>query len=296
MGVTCSCSNNINTVKVTEMYMTEQDIQYTPYNSSYDSYFNSFEDKYNILRYMSFSEFSIIFTKFKFSPVTTTQKTKENIFYEEVEKGQFLQFFENKIISHPFLSAIRESEKVTIFKDYIMKLFDLVSKGNLSALKRKNADGNTKGLNKKLKKTLLLALGFLFCTSSNNKKLELLFNVFKDEENKIDKSKQYENMDNFLFVLFLIASYGTFKVMDDLRTLYKEKIPQIPIDISGKTLEVFEIGDIFKMKENFLNKLFFQNKEIHSLEIFKEIIKNEELSYFLNGNGIRHFLEHKNEN
>jgi hypothetical protein len=269
----------------------EPEIEEFCFMASYDKYLKPFEDEYNLLKYFSISTFTVLFQRFSFGN-SGSKKDKTNLFYEEVEKVRFIQFLDTKILNHHFLYSSKATERPQIFREFMSKIYDLVNKGMTSLRKRQTITKGSKSTDKKLKKLFILAIGYLFTHGCNNTKTHILFNTFANDRYMIENN---DNLDNFLYILFLISSYGTVRIMSELAESYPKKIRSMPENIKQLALEIFEVPDIIRLKDHFLHEMFKDNTEISYSEFFNIISKEQGIGWILSSNGIRYYLENNNK-
>ena len=92
-----------------------------------------------------------------------------------------------------------EDEKLSnLFKEEFLEIYK-----SLELKLSQNAKAKGQG-QVKLTKKHILAMGLLFCKSSNIGKLKLLFDILSDDKKQFTKS---EAIDELILSLFLISSY-----------------------------------------------------------------------------------------
>ena len=257
------------------------------YKSPYDSYFSSFEENINLLKYINIIDYATSLTNFSFAPndlnpVNNINAQQASIFNEYVNQEQLMIFIDNKVIKHHYIYDLEiDPEIQEIFSEFLLKLYETVRKGYKSYLKQENLPNE----DKRPKKYFLLAIGILLCGGDNLSKLEIIFSAFKNDANKLEKKNL--NLEVFIFITFLIASYATFKNIDDLSPLHPNYLKLTNNEEEkNKIYEKFEVQRIMKLKENFMTQFFGKGQSLSYFE-FREKIFNGGQDWFLSASGIR---------
>lgn len=295
MGATCinfiNSGDNKEIVFVNDIY---KDFKSKRYSSPNDVYYQSFEKNINLLKYINISEFVYSLANFHFDSVSYEGHSisdkqiffnKSSFFGECINQDQLMLYIHNKIIQHPYIYDMAISpEAKEIYSDFFLKLYETVRKGYLSYVKIHNSQNQTR-LDKKTKKFFLLAMGVLLCGGDNLTRLDIIFSIFANDLNKLEKKSIYFNV--FIFLKFLTASYGILRNLDDLSPLnpdyYRFNFSTTEKD---QIYEKFEFHKILTLKENFINQ-FFENAYSLSYDEYKQKIINDGQDWFLTSQGIR---------
>ena len=297
MGATCQKLLNFDEeteiVFKNDMY---RDIKLKKYKSPYDSYFHSFDENVNLLKYINIIDFASSLTNFTFASndinaVNNVKAQQASIFSECVNQEQLMLFLDNKLIKHHCIYDLEiDPEIQEIFSEFLLKLYETVRKGYLSYLKQQNLPNE----DKKPKKYFLLAKGILLCGGDNLAKLDIIFSVFKNDANKLEKKNL--SLHLFIFITFLIATYAIFKNIDDLSPLHPNYLKLTNNEEEkNKIYEKFEVQRIINLKENFMTQFFGKGQSLSYYE-FREKIVNEGQDWFLSASGIRLQLDNNNIN
>ena len=187
-----------------------------------------------------------------------------DIFLNKLFSSSELQFFE----SNP-------DEKLLLTEELYYIYFEL------KKLSFEYSDNNNIFI---MRKYYCIALGFIFCRGPIIDKIEFLFQTFSN--NKLfSKNKKFEE---FLIITFIIGSYCLLSYKSNISyESFKQEY-----DIYFQT---FEISNIKKLCEAFINNFFFE-KESYNEEEFIEKYKNENFQWIFSSSGIRYELEMNNNN
>ena len=293
MGNFCQNSSDSRDNEVIIRVETYKDVSLKRYTSEHDDYYDTFERKNNLLRCIQLHEFSILFGRYNFdhSAVNSVEvSTKIRIFTDNLEKGDFLSFFQCKVINnHACYEAKEENNSKQIYLDFLTKVFDTVGKGYISFIRHNNKAGRPSIVDKKQKKYFLVAYGFLFCHSDNNGKINYLFEIFCNNLHKLEPTQDFHT---FLYVLFLIASYAGISSFLEISKMYPNHVPKISQSVFLKILDIYEVNDILTIKDQFIDSFFSIGGSLTYYE-YKDKIVNEGFDWILSGAGIRRKLEEK---
>jgi hypothetical protein len=292
MGNICtsiSCSNETEYVVLSEL----RDPKISTYKSSKDKYYKSFEKKFNLLKYIQLSEYSMMFNNFNFShnkPLNKKFYQKKDIFEENLEKEEFMTFFKIKIVNNHLVYTVKDIDNNDqVFLEFLNNLYDTISKGMVSyasIFKKKFPDIK---FDKKPKKYFLIALGMVYCQSDTWTKINFIFDTFCNENNKLEASI---NFKTFLFVLILISSFASIICIQDLSNTYKDDLQALTQEDFIHVLEVFDVNDIVRIQTNFCQDFFGESGILSYLE-YNEKILNNGFDWILTSAGIRYMLEKK---
>lgn len=258
------------------------------YKSTYDNIYDRFDKNFNVLKYIPLNEYLLMLNIFKSNQnmsASTNNIFKRVFFLQEVEKESAICFFEHKVLSNHLLTSDACKEKPQIFKDFVRHIYDCLVKGYMSYVKNKNQVTMKSSAKMKIKKLILMALGFMYCCGDLVEKVEILHYVFSNESNKLHMS---DNFDAFLYFLFLISSYGMMKAIHELSKVYTEIHSSEEAIL--KAYDVYEVSDIIKLKDECLNQIFFGSPEL-TLEELLDKVKSLGLDWILSPSGVRLQLE-----
>ncbi len=280
MGCFYNCNNNINDpTLITE---NEKEIEFPVYSSKNDKYLEFLEKDINFLKNITLVEFINLLSYYNNEtinksfdgPYKINFTCKDKFLSEEINKELFKIFLE-KI----FLKNRQLGEEETTFIEMCVELF------NSLELKLKEY---YKDKNRKITKRNLLCFGTLFCKTNNISKIKFLFNIFKDDNEQIMKSEQF---NEFLMCTFLISSYciiNTTKILSQIN-------PMIPV-LSFADLEILvqnsQLEDCHNLLKYFNDNFFLRRP--FTWEQFKQKFEgNNGFGWILSTNGIRQKLEEK---
>lgn len=291
MGNVCITPENLKKTEIIFKPDTYRDVSLRRYTSSNDEYFDNFEKKHNLLRCIQLTEFTFLFNMYTFDQSAIKHNElliKKRIFLEDLEKSEFISFIKTKIINHHSVYVIKEeNNSKQIFLDYLTKIYETVGKGYVSYIRNNKKTGKPIINDKKQKKYFLLAFGFLMCHSDNMGRINYLFEAFCNDNNKIEASL---NLEIFLYILILIASYAGISSFLEISKTYTSQVPLVSQKDLLKTLEVYEVNDILFLKDKFVEFFFGLGGSLSYIE-FKQKLLEEGFDWILTGSGIRRKLE-----
>ena len=292
----------------------EPEIHFKTYKSTFDGHYTKVEGEFNILQYFQLFEYLTILTNLEIhhlnAPVvipkieTSTLLANnadsapglvvpEKAFLAELTKADFQVFLENKVMKNfvVFAQVMKDETNANIFKEFMVELFDALILCYVDLYKKKNPGVKVlKGQIKSLKKLVIISIGLLFCKSSNRSKVNFFFNLFLNENGRFEKS---QDLEDFLFFLFIIPSTCSLRVVKKLGDRY-EKITKIDDESYLKLLDAFEIKDILRLKDIFIKNFFLGGKTLTKTE-FEFKFVNEDFGWIFSTNGIRENLEKSND-
>ena len=286
MGEACSKQN--------KRYITPEEveviIQFRSYNSSFDRYYKKIESDFNYLKYVQIYEYLLLLSSYHKDKVADGHHKG----YDElIDRNNFCVYVDNKILrNHLIYDLIAEDEKSSnITRDYLQQMFDTLLKSYIDLEKHKNPGKRIKkGEISCLKKLHLIPLGLLNCSSNNNIKINFLFNLFANDNNRFAKN---ENLNDFLYFLFLTASTASLRIIKSLGEKYSE-IEPIENEAYIKIMDAFEIKDIIRARDLFIQDFFKEKEELHIGE-FTYKFEKEDFGWIFSAKGIREFLEKHND-
>ena len=291
MGLCCCYGKNADALL--SYGSEEREIEFNKYISSNDNSLKIIEEKYNILIYIYLLEFINYLETFSIDTATvpfqgkfkSLYTSKDEFLNTKITIDEFQSFLENKIFKINSVYEICGSNEnlQSTFIDNFREIFKCLEL-------KLNQNYNEKKYNRITKKHIL-AMGMLFCLSTNIGKIKLLFDLFANEEKKFTKS---EELNEFLLTMFICSSYALVNSLyklgknhDDINKLSNEEMAQL--------LNASELKDIQNLLSKF-NESFFEDKESLTYDEFKNKFKNKEngFGWIFSSKGIRFMLEKNN--
>jgi len=263
----------------------EPDISLQKYTSPNDSSYEDIETKYNVLTYIKLIDYMNLLENFTLETATVqfpgelkTQFSRKDAFLsQEINVDEFQSFIENKLYKINEIKDLRgnNEEMMNIFKQIAKNIFE-----GLQLKLRQNFKDDSFNMTKKN----LIPLGVIFCESNVIGKVKLIFDLFKNEENKFTKS---DELNLYLLSSFLTCSYCIINA--------RQKYSKMNNDDLLKCLRVSELKDSQHLVKVF-NEKFFDKKEELTWEEFKEKFnkKDEGFQWLLSSKGTRKLLEENN--
>lgn len=261
------------------------------YKSRLDKYYKNFEKRFNLLKYIQISEYSMMFNEYNFTPSqsrSSSLRQKHDIFTEELEIDQFINFFKIKVINHYLVYDIKfDNDTNQIFLEFLNKLFDTICKGMVSFTSLMKKKDTKIKYDKKPKKYFLIAIGMIYCQSDYWMRMNILFDTFCNDVNKLEPSV---NFKTFLFVLFLVSSFAGIITIQDLSKIYKDNLKPLSQEEFVNILEVYDVNDIVRIQTAFCEDFFGESGELNYME-YREKIINNGFDWVFTSSGIRYMLE-----
>lgn len=302
MGNLNSCCSKSETNEKIEG--KEKDFEILNYKSKGDEEFQIIEQKYNYLTKINFIDYLHSLINFSNENSTveddyeneTIQHSMTEKFYNEIFPIEMFQsFIENKILKHRSISDdVKLNKKMSdIFKKIIQISYKSLEY-KLAQNLRENTKSDNINLNIIIKKHNLITYGILYCQEKNITKVELLYNLFKSDNNLLKFSEQFSE---FILSLFILASYAILDVRNKISNY--EEIEKIEIEKLKELIDVSELNDCVKLVD-YTNKLIFGNdlKDTLTFEQFKDKFCekdiNKSINFLLFSPGIRFMLEKNN--
>ena len=263
----------------------EPDISLQKYTSPNDSSYEDIETKYNVLTYIKLIDYMNLLENFTLETATVqfagelkTQFSRKDAFLsQEINVDEFQSFIENKLYNINEIKDLRgnNEEMMNIFKQIAKNIFE-----GLQLKLRQNFKDDSFNMTKKN----LIPLGVIFCESNVIGKVKLIFDLFKNEENKFTKS---DELNLYLLSSFLTCSYCIINA--------RQKYSKMNNDDLMKCIRVSELKDSQNLVKVF-NEKFFDKKEELTWEEFKEKFnkKDEGFQWLLSSKGTRKLLEENN--
>jgi len=288
----------------------EVELNFVNYKSSLDDLFIKIENNYNILKNFPLSDFVFLLTiyhveneafhykkkpdgNFELMSSESTDGQPHKSFNEEMTKAEFMIFIENKIIKNFVINSLNINEDQTqIFKEYLVELYNSLLAARIDHTKTTNPGVKIKkGSIKSLKKLYLISIAIFFCNSSNKTKVELLFNIFKDEKNNFVLSEDFEE---FLFFYFLTQSLCGLRAIKLISPKYPNKLQSISSEDFINKSDAFEITDIERLR-GILIENFFKGKQSLTRGEYETKFINGDFGWIFSTCGVRHHLEKHND-
>ena len=263
----------------------EPDISLQKYTSPNDSSYEDIETKYNVLTYIKLIDYMNLLENFTLETATVqfpgelkTQFSRKDAFLsQEINVDEFQSFIENKLYNINEIKDLRgnNEEMMNIFKQIAKNIFE-----GLQLKLRQNFKDDSFNMTKKN----LIPLGVIFCESNVIGKVKLIFDLFKNEENKFTKS---DELNLYLLSSFLTCSYCIINA--------RQKYSKMNNDDLMKCIRVSELKDSQNLVKVFNEKFFDKKKEL-TWEEFKEKFnkKDEGFQWLLSSKGTRKLLEENN--
>lgn len=294
MGCNC-CSSKLKGED--EDIDKSDEIEINKYNSRYDEEYTLIEKKYNYISYITSRDFAYSLNLFSMDNATLNDdysKKKEeytnedSLFKDSITQDYFQSFIENKLFKHPIITDLLSNEEGTnICKETYIQLYSSLEKKLLQSDKQNNRKINN---NNRIKKYHILSFAILYGSGLNISKIKLIFDLFKDENNKLKKS---ENLEDFLLSLFLIPGYCILYARIKLGTLYNS-IGELSNDKVKEVLQNCELKDSINLTKITLKKIFPEETKELNYDEWKNLFSKHIIDYILTSQGIRFYLEKHN--
>lgn len=265
------------------------------YNAYSDVYLSPIEDNYNLLQKISFNEFVSKLLQFnQTGPILSNNITNQftaisvssHVMNQPFSEETFKSFIETKIITSDKLynyTNDEDSNQLTlkVFNEYLLETYREL---------RKNFSNYSEDKFNIIKKYNLIPLGIIYCDGRNKEKIEFIYKAFKNENNNIQKSQEF---NKFMICLFLIPSCCQVYVRMKLAVKYPT-LGDISKQDMISILDAFELVDIERLV-GICNKTFFKEKKELSHDEFIEAFDTKDLNWMLKASGIRANLEKNND-
>jgi hypothetical protein len=268
----------------------EREIPPQKYTSPNDAYFDEIETKYNVLTYIQLVDYINLLENYSIEtatiPFSGKMKTefsgKDAFLSQTMSVDEFQSFIENKLYVINEISGLAEKNEL------MMTTFKYVFREIYSSLELKlNQNFNNPSGEPIITKKMLVPLGIIFCSCNVLGKIKLIFDLFKNEQNKFIKS---DELNTYLICSFLICSYC---MVSARKKIYKTNpnIKALTKDDLIKCLKVSELKDSQNLV-NVFNDSFFDKEEFTWDEFKQKFEDNEEgFQWLLSSKGIRKKLE-----
>ena len=270
--------------------LNEKEIPPIKYTSPNDEYFVDVETKCNVLTYIQLIDYINLLENF--SPETATIpyngkiKTEfsgnDEFLSQKISVDEFQSFIENK------LYKIKEINELGEKNELMMDTFKSAFREIYTSLELKlNQNFQNSPNDSTITKKMLIPIGIIFCPCNILGKIKLIFDLYKNQENKFIKS---DELNIYLICSFLICSYCIISARKKIPKINRNIKPLTKDDLI-KCLKVSELKDSQNLVKVF-NETFFDKEELTWAQ-FKEKFENMEGSFqwLLSPKGIRKKLE-----
>jgi hypothetical protein len=293
MGTICNMCRKKGYQKVNYLAPEEKEITFKDYSSPNDEPLSVIETTHNFFSFVQLVEYINLLEQFTIESSTipsdaemrTKFSSKDEFLNQEISTDEFQSFIENKIFTLSDLYELTgNNQKIaSIFKQICIEIYRSL---DLKLRQHYNNDDSPIIIKKKN----LLPLGILFCTCNNVEKIKFVFDIFKNENEEICKSKE---LNDYLLSLFLTGSYCLISARNKIGNNNVE-IDKIPKDVLLKLVNVSELKDCENLVDYFNNNFFI--KESYNWEDFKGKFEDLEngFGWIFSSKGIRRHLEDNN--
>jgi hypothetical protein len=275
------------------------------YSSKLDKYNVEFEVNYNFFKYFQLYEYMLIVSNIKSNQGTPsgtlelpTSNTKASrSFNDEIGIGEYLSFIKNKILSNFLIQDFMNDkpDHLQLFEEFMQQMFDSLIAARFTLLKEKNKNPERK-IRKKdvnsIKKVILITFGLLYCSASFKTKTEIFFNLFTNEKSCLELT---DELDDFLFFLFLIPSYLTHRVVSNLAPKFPKLLTVMREEDDVNLAEFFELQDVQRIKGILYKELLGESNSITKIA-FEQSFMGDKYDWIFDPRGIRYQLEIHNNN
>ena len=291
MGLNICCNKRPTTNTQNNLApSSEREISPQKFTSSNDSYFDEIETKYNVLTYIQLVDYINLLEQFTIETATVpfdgkikTEFTGKDEFLSQVlSVDEFQSFIENKLykINEIYELSGKNEMMMSTFKSAFREIYTSLE------LKMKQHLNNQESGNI-INKRMLMPLGIIFCICNTVGKIKLIFDLFKNEENKFVKS---DELNTYLISSFLVCSYCMISARKKI-TNTNPAIKAMTKEDLLKCLRVSELKDSQNLLKVF-NESFFDKDELTWEEFRAKFEKNEGgFQWLLSPKGIRKKLE-----
>lgn len=259
------------------------------YSSKADGICKEFENSLNLLQYLDVNEYEQLLYNFACTYQEKNDKGDGNEFDFEVTRNMYSIFVQKKIINHflVFPNIANEEKLIDVNKQFSNLLFEYLLK-DFKFYNKKVVNQSEKAVNDDaIKKSCLLALGFLYCRSTPYIKAQFLFNLYSDEN---DLLKKVSSLHLFITFLFLIPSnimlVSIFKLGEEYEkyAIAQEKFQEV--------YDAYEVKDSIRLIDSLFADLFAEKPELTFDDFLNKLIKND---WIFTPSGIRKKLEETND-
>lgn len=288
----CGCCGSKGGEAFNALAPDEKEIDFKYYKSTNDKYVLKLETNQNVFTFITLIEFINMLENF--SPETATLpfeeplkskfSSKDEFLYHNMSIDEFQSFIENKIMKSKDVYEIigKEQDLKEISLDGMREVYN-------SLLKKLNQHYKENNSNRILRRNIL-AMGILYCLSSNIGKIKILFDIFSTD----DKFTKSEELDDFLLTLFILSSYAIIAARNKVAKS-SNKFKPLSNDELREAIGTSELADCENLLQVF-NQTFFEKDEFN-FEEFKDKFKDQDngFGWIFIPQGIRLMLEKHNQ-
>lgn len=284
----------------------EVEIEFKNYKSSFDTFFKKIDNYSNILTSFALQEYIMLMNKHTTNVeqgvgpgsieinLSGMSSAQPNLNSDELDKMEYLLYFENEIMRNPkVIEKVynKSSDGELILKDYMSEIIDSLVYATIDNFKHKNPGVKVKkGSIKSIKKTNLNVIPLLYCNSSNRGKVNFLFTSFAKEGNFVIS----EELLDFIYYLFILPSTVGFRAIKNVAAKHTTRFNQISDEDYSKKTDAFEISDIYRLRDIFINEFFNGKDSLPKVE-FNEKFETGDFGWIFSPAGIRMMLEKHND-
>ena len=289
----CNMCSKKGYQKVNYLAPKEKEITFKDYSSPNDQPLSIIESKDNFFNFVQLVEYINLLEQFTIESSTLPSdnatmrvkfSSKDAFFNKEISLEEFQSFIENKIFTlNDLYELIGNNEKsASLFKQICIEIYK-----SLELKLRQHYKYESTII---IKKKNLIPLGILFCNSNNVEKIKLIFDIFKNENEEICRSEEF---NDYLLSLFLTGSYCLISARNKIGNNNAEVEKVEKADLL-KLIKVSELKDCENLIDYFNNKFFI--KEGYNWEDFKGKFEDLEngFGWIFSSKGIRRKLEENN--
>ena len=257
----------------------EPEISQQKYKSQNDDFYEEVEKNNNVLTYIQLIDYMNLLENFTLETATVqfpgelkTQFSRKDAFLsQEINVDEFQSFIENKLYQINEIKDLKGNNEtmMTNFKQIAKNIFE-----GLQLKLRQNFKDDSFNMTKKN----LIPLGVIFCASNVIGKVKLIFDLFKNEENKFTKS---DELNLYLLSSFLTCSYCIINA--------RQKYSKMNNDDLMKCIRVSELKD----SQN-LVKVFNENFLIRKKNLLGKNLKKNSIRKMRDFNGYYHLKVQEN--
>lgn len=259
------------------------------YSSKADHICKEFESSLNLLQFLDVNEFEQLLYNFACTYQEKNDKGDGNEFDFEVTRNMYSIFVQKKIINHflVFPNIANDEKLIEINKQFNNLLFEYLLK-DFKFYNKKIVNQTERAINDEaVKKSCLLALGFLYCRSTPYIKALFLFNLYSDENDLLKKVSSFHLFVTFLFLIpSNIMIVSIFKLGEEYEkfAVSPEKFKEI--------YDAYEVKDSIRLIDSLFAQLFADKPELTFDEFLNKLLKND---WIFTPSGIRKRLEETND-
>lgn len=276
------CTANLN--EIDKELVIIEDLKFDSFSSKNEKYL--FTNKTDYISYLSLSDMLQII--FSMTPDTTPQQKS---YLDSLSEHKLPLTFRNKILKHPLVvgATNEENSDYVMFVNFYEKCFEIAHKNYKSIVKELTGHKPKDYLNK----LALLPLAFQKTSNNYNKhKISCCFNIFSQ-----DGTLKKENNDFKVFLYFSLV-WPTNITLFTYNQIGQESEEIRKVLTEDKFLEIYstyETKDAKKAIDEYLTKLFGNKSSLDALEFERNLISNK-LYFIFTENGVREFLEKREQN